>query len=503
MGYMRSIMPKSPIEGKYLLLFVFALATLLRGLPELLSGPYPVGYDLLAGYAPSVQALPEIYPLKLFGWLWSPLSVFILWFFWKLSQINLFVFLKIAGPVSYGLFASAFYFFVLKGMQWSKRKSLVATLIFVLQPGVLRTGWDQLRLMLGFVFLFVLLAETKCDIISGVKKKPLTVIILSVLLVLSQQLIAVLFFIIVSWQLIKSQRWSKNDFLKVLITLFPPVLLFVLQLYFSYFVDPGLSSHFMPIMLPSGSSFFAFTNYFLSDPRFVSGDYFTVLAYVGNLSLYVVVPLVPFAVKGFFKDKVFFPMLVWLLIASYSIILIPWFALSYYWFWTFLLPIPLTIYACNALDKSKILYMGKRSKKLVVGLFLLIVIGVGYATSVISVGYPFAYSYMPPGLVKSCVGFGDIHSIEEAFAWANTHLPSNVTVIVPENLQGFASMYSRPDLKIRVAPALLGFDQTIKLVGNETGTIYALYFMTDVETSNGKSDLLVSFRNVGVFSILM
>jgi hypothetical protein len=63
-------------------------------------------------------------------------------------------------------------------------------------------------------------------------------------------------------------------------------------------------------------------------------------------------------------------------------------------------------------------------------------------------------------------------------------------------------MYSRPDLKIRVAPALLGFDQTIKLLRNETGTIYALYFIADVETS-GKSDLLVGFRNVGVFGIPM
>ena len=154
-------LPKILTYERLLFVAIFGLAVFIRGLPELLSGPYPVGYDLLAGYAPSIWALPETFPLKLFGWLWSPLSVFILWIAWKLSTIDLFLLLKFAGPVFYGLFMLSFYYLLSNGLNWDKKKGFFTALIFLLQPAVLRIGWDQLRLMLGFVFLFVRLARIK------------------------------------------------------------------------------------------------------------------------------------------------------------------------------------------------------------------------------------------------------------------------------------------------------------------------------------------------------
>jgi hypothetical protein len=365
---MRSNISNIHIKGKHLLLLVFVTATLLRGLPELLSGPYPVGYDLLAGYAPSVQALPETYPLRLFGWLWSSFSIFVLWFFWKISQLDLFTFLKIAAPVFYGLFSASFYYLLSKGVGWNNKKSFFTTLLFFLQPGILRLGWDQLRLMLGLVFLFLLLGLTKCDFVRGAQKRPAIFVSLSLLIIISQQLTATLFFVVVGWQLVRSFR-ERIPVLRALLLLSPSALIFSLQLYLDYFSTQVFSSHFIPLKLPSGSPLFAFTNYFLSDPRFINGNVLTVLAYVGNLSLYVVIPLIPLAVKGFFKEKVFLPILAWLLAASYSIAVFPWFAFSNYWWWIFLLPIPLTIYAGNALDKSGFTMKGKLSLRLIGGFF--------------------------------------------------------------------------------------------------------------------------------------
>jgi hypothetical protein len=486
-------MLKIRLDGKYCILVIFGLAVLIRGVPELLSGPYPVGYDLLAGYAPSMLALPETFPLKLFGWLWSPLSVFILWFFWKLSCIDLLLFLKVAGPVFYGLFVSSFYYMLSKGLEWDRKKGFVTALLFLLQPGVLRIGWDQLRLMVGFVFLFVLLAKTKLNVVSGAEKRPITVAVLSVLIAVSQQLTAVLFLVVVLWQMVKARFERKPIGTKAFVSLLPFFFVFALQLYLSYFVDPSFK--------PSGSGFFAFTNYFLSDPRFIGGNYFSVLAYVGSLSLYVVIPLAPLALKGFFKDKVFLPMLAFLLVASYSIVVFPWFALNYYWFWTFLLPIPLTIYAGHALDRLGVLAVGKRSKKMFVGFLLLGVVAFGYASSVIRIGYPFAYTYMPSGLVESCVDFKDIPDIEEAFTWANTHIPENGLVVVPEKFQGFASMYSRFDLNIRIAPAVLSFTASISLVEDRTNVIYAVYYTDDVEYND--TELLIQFGRIGIYKIPM
>jgi len=471
----------------------------MRGLPELLSGPYPVGYDLLTGYAPSILALPEVYPLTL-GWLWSSLSIFVLWFFWKISQMDLFLFLKIAGPVFYGLFVCSFYYLLSKGIRWDRRKSFLTALVFLLQPAVLRLGWDQLRLMLGFVFLFVLLAKTECNIVSGAGKKPILVAALSVLLVMSQQLTAVIFFAVAIFQLAKFRFESRRDLSRVWIVIFPSMIIFMLQLYLSYFVNLGYNPHYMPIELPFGTGLFAFTDYFLGDPRFIDGNYFTVLAYVANLSLYVVVPLIPLAVKGFFKDRVFTPMLAWLLVASYSVIVFPWFAFSYFWFWLFLLPIPLTVYAAHALKKKGFLPNERLSRKALTGFALLGVIGVAYSSSVITVGYPFAYTYMPSGLVETCVEFEEIPDVKEAFAWVNSNIPEGSVLVVPENLQGFASMYSRSDIRILIAPPLVNLNQVSELIAKDNSTIYAVYF-TDKVTESFVIDFLLRFGKLGIYTM--
>jgi len=487
-------------SGRYLPLWVFLMAFAIRALPEFLSGPYPVGYDLLAGYAPSILALPDASPLKLFGWFWSPLAVFVLWFFWVLTRVDLYLLLKVAGPVFYGLFVLSFYYLLLKGLGWGGRKSFVTALLFLLQPAVLRTGWDQLREELGFVFLFVLLAGTNCDIVSGARKKPLTVVVLSVLVALSHQLAAVLLFVVLFWQFVR-RLWGKSAFsLKGMIVFVPFVVLFGVQLCFAYFVDAGFSSHFVPVQLPSGSGFFAFTDYFLSDPRFVGGDYFRILAYVGSLSLYCVVPLVFLALKGFFRDKVFTPMLIWLCVASYSIVVFPWFAFSYYWWWILLLPIPLTVYAGHALERWGVFAEGKRSKKLFVGFLLLGVVGVGYACSVVRLGYPYAYTYMPSGLVESCVGFDNIPDIKAAFTWVNENVPVGALVVVPEKFQGFASMYSRSDLRIRVAPPLLSLSEVVGMVEGES-IVYAIYYSDDVGKFENTKENLATFRNVGIYRV--
>ena len=490
-----SLRLKLSSHGSILLLGVFGLGLLIRGLPEFLSGPYPVGYDLLAGYAPAMSTLPETYPLVLFGWQTSPLAIFILWFFWIVSHIDLFLFLKIAGPIFYGLLTASFYYMLTKGLRWDRKKSLITALLLLLQPAVLRNGWDQLRLMLGFVFLFLLLAETEFDIVSAAQKKPFTVGVLSFLIILSQQLAAVVFFVVVLWQFVKSD-WGKSSG-KALLVVLPAVMVFGLQVYFSFLSGSHFSAHFTPIQLPTGSGIFAFTNYFLSDPRFINGDYFSILAYVGSLSLYVVVPLIFFVVKGFFKDRVFFPMISWLLFASYSIVIFPWFALSFYWFWMFLLPIPMTVYAVHGLEKWGVLGDRRHRRKLAAGMMVLFVIGFGYASSLISVGYPLAYSYMPPGLVKSCVDFEDIPDIQKAFDWANLNLPINATVVIPEKFQGFSVMILREDLLIRVAPALLKFNEVIHLT--ENWSFFAIYYTEEVGNNGQSISQLVKFGSIGVF----
>jgi hypothetical protein len=220
-------------------------------------------------------------------------------------------------------------------------------------------------------------------------------------------------------------------------------------------------------------------------------------AYVTFLSLYTVIPLIPLAVKGYFRDKVFAPMMFWLLAASYSLVFFPWFALSYYWWWILLLPIPLTVYVGQALDRLGVFTQGKHFKALVTGFLLLSVVAVGYASSTINL----ANSYMPSGLVESCVDFNSIPDIKDAFTWVNQNLPSNAIVIVPEKFQGFASMYSRLDFRIRIAPPLLSLDAVVNRLESKSGMIYAVYYTSEAGESSSIIEFLTAFRNVGIYRV--
>jgi hypothetical protein len=489
------------VSGRCYGLWIFAVAFFIRLLPEFLSGPYPVGYDLLAGYAPALCVFPDDAPLRLFGWAWSPLAVYVLWFFWKLSGVDLYLFLKVAGPVFYGMFVLAFYYLLSRGLGWSVKKSFITSLLFLLQPAVLRTGWDQLREELGFVFLFILLAKTKLDIIGGAKQKSLTVIVLSVLVVLSHQLVAILLFVVLLWQFMSSLIRKGVLYLKGFVVFIPSVFVFVWGLY-GQFVCPNFSVRFMPIQLPSGTGFFAFTNYFLSDPRFVGGDFFKLLAYVGSLSMYCVAPLVPVAVKGFFKDEVFTPMLVWLCVASYSIVVFPWFAFSYYWWWILLLPVPLTVYGGQALERWAVFTNGRHFRTVLAGVFLMGIIALGYSSSSLRLGYPYAYTYVPSSLLESCVDFKDVPNIRDAFIWINLHLPEKAVIVVPEKFQGFAFLYSRSDLAIRVAPSLLNLSQIVAIIeGGENGAMYAIYNLKEVGDLKNVTENLAIFGEVAIYRL--
>ncbi len=488
-------------------IWIFVVALAIRAIPEFLSGTYPAGYDMLAGYAPSVLALPDNYPMKCFGWAGSPLAVYMLWGLWTVTHLDLFALLKVAGPVFYASFAASFYYLVSGGLGWNKKKSFATALLFLMQPAILRIGWDQLREELGFVLLFVLLGRNNCQLLSPLGKKSLMMVALSLLLVWSHQLVAVLLFVIVFWQAASEFARKSLNHLESLICFLPAAILFVAQLYLQYSVN-DISPHFVPIALPSGTNFFAFTNYFLSDPRFIGANYLLILGSVFLLSLFSVIPLAPIAIRGFFKDRVFAPMMLWLLIASYSILVTPWFAISYYWWWILLLPIPLTVFFVHGLDRRWNISDGRFSRKALVGPLLLGVLAVSYATSTVNFGrvsssFPnLGIGYMPSGLVESCVSYDSIPDIKTAFTWVNENLARDSIVIVHENFQGFASMYSRSDLKIHIAPPLLTLSQVLQVANIHRTMAYGVYF-TNAIGRYGNLTILQEFGEIAVCSVLI
>jgi hypothetical protein len=367
---------------------------------------------------------------------------------------------------------------------------------------VLRTGWDQFREELGFVFFFLLLAKTQCNIVDGAKSKPLLIIILSLLILFSHQLVAILFFVVVLWQLFDALVKRNPTFRRAFFCFVPSALIFVWQLH-DQFISPSIDPRFICIQLPKGTNTFVFTNYFLGDPRFLEGDYLELLVYVGSLSLYTVVPLVPLAIKGFFKDKVFTSILIWLSIASYSIVVYPWYAFSEYWWWILLLPIPLTVYLGEGLDKLHVFAARTLCVNKVVfwlAFLLLALLAFGYATSLVKLGYPNAYTYMPSGLVESSVAFTDIPDIGKAFRWLNHYAPFNATILVPEKFQGIAAITLRSDFRIISVHSLLTLDNVIKKTHIDEQIDYSIYYLDEIGQIND-IEMLAKFGNVGIFRV--
>lgn len=480
---------------------VFVLALVLRALPEFLSGKYPVGFDALGGYVPAVLALPDVSPMRLFGWVHSPLAIYLLWFVRAATSVDVYLLLKVVGPVFFGLFGVSFCYLLSRGLGWGDKKSFFVSVFLLLQPAVMRMGWDQLREELGLMFLFVLLAVTKMDLVKGARCKPFLVVVLSVLIVFSHQLAAILFFVIVIFQVFGVMIKKRKEFWYGVAAVFPAACFFVWQLYMSYFVDIDFSAHFVPLRLSGNTGNFVFSNYFLSDPRFLGGDYWRILSYVGCLSLYVVVPLIPLAAKGFFKDKVFMPMLGWLCVMSFSILVCPWYAFAEYWWWILLLPIPLTVFAGEGLGRLRVFSDFRQFRKAIIGVALLGVVAFGYAASVIPVGYPYAYYYMPSGLVESSVPLEDIPDIKSAFQWLNENAQLNSFIVVPEKMQGLAYTETRDDFLIRVLPPLLTLTDEYLPENIDTKSIYAVEYTKNIDSETFSGLQVAESGKISVFKM--
>lgn len=481
---------------------IFLLALILRAVPEFLSGKYPVGFDVISGYIPALLALPDVSPMVLFGWAYSPLAIYLLWFIRFVTGLDVYLLLKVAAPIFYGLFNVCFCYMLSRGLEWNNKKSFIVSLILLLQPAIMRMGWDQLREELGLIFLFLLLAITKMDLIKGAKNRPIMVAGLSVLIVLSHQLAAILLFVATLYQIINATIKKQIETQYTITTIFPAATIFAMQIYMTYFTEPNYSAHFVPIHLADGIGSFMFTNYFLSDVRFLDGSYWTILSYVGCLSAYVFGFLILVSIKGFFRDKVWTPIVVWLLLTSFSIVIYPWFAFAQYWWWILLLPIPLTIYGGEGLEKLKVFSNQKRLKIAITGIMLLSIVSFGYASSIIKIGYPYGYYYIPSGLVESSVPLEDIQDIKYAFQWVNNNIPVNSVVVVPEKLQGLAYIELREDLLIRVLPPLLTLNNEYFPENIYTNSSYAIDYSNKVDSSNFSGLKIMEFEKIAIFKII-
>jgi len=426
------------------LMIAFVFGFVVRMVPEILSYPYPIGFD-------------TIY----YGWRlkegvvlshWS--SVFGSWLFYGLTVPvygvlggDPFVFLKFVMPLLFGLNACGVHYLATRGLGWSTRKGLFAAGLFSFQLAALRISSDLYRNILGLgILLFAVpwILKEKAD-----SKSLMLFGVLSLLAVFSHEYVSVLllasvFGVVVS----KSVSEKRVEALKVVGAALPAVAVFVASVFLRVYpvyrmVQPNILVVGEMSGQYSGPLFFI-TNYLaVSDTVPVYVNYFGLFVSVVSLFVLLYVAILPLAVIGFFRNKVLDFWLILLGIGGFGCLLVPFFALTYWDRWMIMLVFPLVFYATNGF--VKILHSAKPvvaglwrfgsftiSKRVAKGFVLVsVVCGFVFITSPMFFGkggvycLPATVTYLPSTILANTIPVSDVEGTVEALRWIDVAMDGN------------------------------------------------------------------------------
>src|SRR5690242_3391429 len=147
-------------------LAAFLIPLAIRAIPEIIVGPYPIGWDIIAYYIPNSIDLASA-SMNVWGVITSPpLMYAIVVPAYMLTKASLVLIFKILGPILYGFLGWSIFTFCQRRFHWPSKKALYAVLFISAYFVTLRISWDAYQAELG-LGLF-LLAQT---IIEGPSAK--------------------------------------------------------------------------------------------------------------------------------------------------------------------------------------------------------------------------------------------------------------------------------------------------------------------------------------------
>jgi hypothetical protein len=212
------------------LLAAFLIPLVIRAIPEILVGPYPVGWDTIAFYVPNTLdwAAGKAGFAVIIGT--APLMYMISVPVYLLSRVNPVWIFKIMGPILYGSMILALFRFLRIGLNWPDRQALGGGLLTSFYFVTLRISWDMYGNMLGLTFILLSL-----PLIGGDLKGPENRALLSVLIVLavaSDPLTGVIALVLVGTKaLISLTEKQRDEFAGMVKAALPGVVLFVAIVY--------------------------------------------------------------------------------------------------------------------------------------------------------------------------------------------------------------------------------------------------------------------------------
>jgi len=409
-------------------LTAFLIPLAIRAIPEIIVGPYPIGWDIIAYYIPNSIDLASG-SMNVWGVITSPpLMYAIVVPTYILTRASLVLIFKILGPILYGFLGWSIFTFCQRRFHWSNKKALYAVLFISAYFVTMRLSWDAYQAELG-LGLF-LLAQTIIEGTSPVKSTLAKASLLS-LAVLSNQLVGVL---VVGTQLAILLRRTEYKRNRLVPLRFLPIALFLLILYATMqtSLGPGLS-----VVGPIASISILETN----------------LSFLFYAFIFVT-PLVLLGIK--LRERSVFAS--WVIVCGIGLALsvLPGHVFQDIGYrWILLLSVPVLILAYEGYFKLQVTAVF-RSRKWAGVLRALVLVSLSTSAILYAVlpaqsafsFYAMFPQYVPSSMVQSSLPSSDYPNVVNTMLWLDSHLNSDSVVITQQAFYGWARTYLSPDQHI-------------------------------------------------------
>jgi hypothetical protein len=340
------------VGWKRVLLLSFVFGFVVRLVPEVLSFPYPIGFDPI-WYAWRINS----------GVVWSHWSqVFSTWLLYGIlvplynaTRVNLFGLLKVAAALLFGFNACGVFYFARKALNWTINTALFASVFFSLQAAALFLSANLYRNMLGLGVLLFTLPLIKDDLKNT--KRLIVFALLSMLVVLSHEIASVtLFAVVLGFLVTKFLKRTSVNVPRLLMAISPALVLFLVSFSFVAFpMSRQVEANVILLSEPTGDyqgALFFFRNYLVAQETVNQQVvYLDLGSQVFSFFAVLYVLILPFVFVGFFREAILDGWTALLLIGSFGAVVIPVFALSIWSRWMLMLVYPFTFYAVNGIVK--------------------------------------------------------------------------------------------------------------------------------------------------------
>jgi hypothetical protein len=471
-------------------ILAFVIPLIVRTIPEILMGPYIVGFDTIGFYVPNT--LLWLHNGINFGDFLATAPLFYTIF---ISIVAVggspVIVLKIIPPLLLGFLGLSMYAYAKRGLGWSPSKSAFVALLGSIYFVALRASWDQLREELGLIFFFVVLMLL-------VRKKDRSLknnVILSFLMmcvVLSHQLVSVLMIGVIVFTL--AHNLKRKDFFslrELIVVSLPTIILYFLIVYLSGVLQNG----FLDYSTNIGSPLLSWTGF---------TSYSSMLALEGGLFLYCFLFMLPLVVITLFRLRNL-QLISWL-IFSVILMLLPIAFVSPFR-WILMLTYPLAFYATEGLSRLKPIKW-KRYKLTVLRIAILYLV---LSTAILGFGFiamrsekPFLYfnpgyfnnyaNQIPTSMLQNTISLSDCQDTTKVLLWFKNNVNSSSLLLTHTVFYGWALLTLNETQIVNY-----GFDDPDKsamLISNEGHSQLCIIWWIKGEGWYGQANLPSSFDEI-------